>query len=106
MKLRVFDMIAIPPPKKKKLSESQKILFLFNFADFFFLTLKQTKLNEWSRGAKVGGVGGVATPPEFWKGGLILKRELFLHKFLKSRPSLIALRRIAKKWSFLMRKNS
>ena len=22
------------------------------------------------RGAKVGGVGGVATPPEFWKGGL------------------------------------
>ena len=72
-----------------------------------------------SRGAKVGGVGGVATPPEFWKGGgveppplifrkicvEILKRGL-LPKFLKSRPFLIALRRIAKKWSFLMRKNS
>ena len=23
-----------------------------------------------TRGAKIGGVGGVATPPEFWKGGL------------------------------------
>ena len=22
------------------------------------------------RGAKQGGVGGVSTPPEFWKGGL------------------------------------
>ena len=25
---------------------------------------------DHNRGAKVGGVGGVATPPEFWKGGL------------------------------------
>ena len=25
---------------------------------------------EGFRGAIVGGVGGVATPPEFWKGGL------------------------------------
>ena len=47
------------------------------------------------RGAKVGGVGGVATPPEFWKGGLnpplifrkicveIMKIRLFCVKFLK-----------------------
>ena len=46
------------------------------------------------RGAKVGGVGGVATPPEFWKGGLtplifkkicveIIKIRLFCVKFLK-----------------------
>ena len=27
-------------------------------------------VKDVSRGAKVGGVGGVATPPEFWKGGL------------------------------------
>ena len=48
-----------------------------------------------SRGAKVGGgLGGVATPPEFWKGGLnplifrkicveIIKIRLFCVKFLK-----------------------
>ena len=35
MKLRVFDTIAIPPPKKKVKCRARKILFLFNFADFF-----------------------------------------------------------------------
>ena len=54
-------------------------------------------INELAiRGAKVGGLGGVATPPppEFWKGGLnplifrkicveIIKIRLFCVKFLK-----------------------
>ena len=47
MKLRVFDTIATPPPPKKKLSESQKNLFLFNICRFFFLTLSN-KQNEMS----------------------------------------------------------
>ena len=73
---------------------------------------------EKSRAPKWEGVGGVATPPRILnplsKFPLIfrkicveiLKSGLFLHKILKSRPFLIALRRIAKKWTFSMRKNS
>ena len=50
MKLRVFDTITTPPPKKK-FSESQKN---YNFADFFFLTLsnKRNKMSgdhDWRR---------------------------------------------------------
>ena len=36
----------------------------------------------------------------------ILKSGPFLRKILKSSPFLIALRRIARKWTFLMRKHS
>ena len=39
MKLRVFDMIATPPPQKKSKVRARNILFLFNFCRFFFLTL-------------------------------------------------------------------
>ena len=37
------------------------------------------QLIKYIRGAKVGGIGGVATPPEFWKGGL--NPPWFLEKF-------------------------
>ena len=67
-----------------------------------------------SRGAKVGGSqpplnfgrGGVEPPLIFRKICVEILKGGLLPKFLKSRPFLIALRRIAKKWSFLMRKNS
>ena len=39
MKLRVFDMIATPPPKKKVKWEPEIFCFCLIFADFFFLTL-------------------------------------------------------------------
>ena len=53
------------------------------------------------------GGGGVEPPPIFRKICVeILISGLLLRKILKSRPFLIALRRIAKKWTFLMRKNS
>ena len=47
MKLRVFDTIATPPPPKKSKVRARKILFLFNFCRFFFITLsnKQNKTN-------------------------------------------------------------
>ena len=61
---------------------------------YFYLYLTKKYLVLTYRGAKVGGVGGVATPPEFWKGGLnppifrkicveIIKIRLFCVKFLK-----------------------
>ena len=67
-----------------------------------------------TRGAKVGGRN---PPPNFGRGVEpplifriiyveIVKSGPFWRKILKSRPFLIALRRIAKKWTFLMRKNS
>ena len=76
------------------------------------------KNNGLMQGRQSRGGWGVATPPKFLEGGVepplifrkicveILKSGLFLRKIPKSRPFLIALRRIAKKWTFLKRKNS
>ena len=36
----------------------------------FMSKITVTKKIVSIRGAKVGGVGGVATPPGFWKGGV------------------------------------
>ena len=51
--------------------------------------------------------GGLQPPLIFRKNCVeILKSGLFLCKILKSSPFLIALRRIAKKWTFSLCKNS